>query len=64
MTEAQKKRGGLRPGAGRKSKSAENKMVKYQVRFEPAMLERIKERAEEEGLTVADFIRQAIMSKI
>ena len=64
MTEAQTKRGGLRSGAGRKRKSEADKMVKYQVRFEPAMLERIKERAEEEGLTVADFIRQAIMSKI
>ncbi|MBQ3172572.1 MAG: ribbon-helix-helix protein, CopG family [Mailhella sp.] len=64
MTEAQTKRGGPRSGAGRKRKSEADKMVKYQVRFEPAMLERIKERAEEEGLTVADFIRQAIIARI
>lgn len=64
MTEAQTKRGGPRSGAGRKRKSEADKMVKYQVRFEPAMLEKIRERAEEEGLTVADFIRRAIIAKL
>lgn len=64
MTETQAKRGGLRPNAGRKRKAEADKMVKYQIRLEPAMLEKIRERSEEEGLTVADFIRRAIIAKL
>jgi len=54
------KRGGARPGAGRKPR-ADGPAVVRTVRLTRAEWERVKENAARVGLSVAEYIRRAIL---
>lgn len=60
MVEEKKTKGGARPGAGRPADPS----IRVMIRMKPRLHERIKEQVKAEGLTIPEWIRDAIERKL